>query len=64
MIALDDALTSLAAFDERKSRIVEFRFFGGMNTEEVSEAIGISARSVEREWTIAKAWLYRELKEQ
>ena len=59
LIVLDDALTSLAAFDQRKSRIVELRFFGGLNTEEAAEVMGISQSTVEREWPKAKAWLYK-----
>jgi RNA polymerase sigma factor (TIGR02999 family) len=59
--ALDDALTSLARFDERKSRIVELRFFGGLSEQEIAEALKISLRTVQREWNLAHAWLYREL---
>ncbi len=61
LIALDDALLSLAAIDERKSRIVELRFFGGLSVEETAEALKISARTVMREWSMAKAWLYRTI---
>jgi RNA polymerase sigma-70 factor, ECF subfamily len=61
LIALDDALTDLAAFDLRKSRIVELRFFGGLTNEEVGEVLGISLRTVEREWRKAKAWLRRTI---
>ena len=63
-VALDDALTSLAAFDERKSRIVELRFFGGLSIEETAEVLKISAATVKREWSLAQAWLYRELRKQ
>ena len=59
LIALDDALRSLAAIDERKGRIVELRFFGGLSVEETAEALKISPRSVMREWSLAKAWLYQ-----
>jgi RNA polymerase sigma-70 factor, ECF subfamily len=62
LIALDDALRSLAALDERKSRIVELRYFGGLNNQEIAEVLGISENTVIREWGRAKAWLYRELK--
>jgi RNA polymerase sigma-70 factor (ECF subfamily) len=62
MIALDEALNSLAAIDERKGRVVELRFFGGLNTDEIAEVLKISAPTVQREWRMAKAWLYRELK--
>lgn len=61
LIALDDALKSLAKIDERKSRIVELRFFGGLSNEEVAEVLGIAEITVIREWNKAKAWLYREL---
>ena len=60
-IALDDALNELAALDERKSRILELRFFGGLSVEETAEALKISPRTVMREWSMAQAWLYREL---
>ena len=62
LIALDDALRSLTAIDERKGRIVELRFFGGLSVEETAEALKISPRSVMREWSMAKAWLYKEVK--
>lgn len=61
LIALDDALNALHALDERKSRIVELRFFGGLSVEETAEVLKISRPTVIREWTKAKAWLYREL---
>ena len=61
LIALDDALTTLAHFDERRSRIVELRFFGGLSVEETAEVLGISPRTVAREWRLAQAWLYQEL---
>ena len=61
LIAVDEALTNLAAFDERKSHVVELRFFGGLTIEETAEALQISHATVEREWTTARAWLYREL---
>lgn len=61
LVALDDALKSLAQFDERKSRLVELRFFGGLSNDEVAEVLGISTITVIREWNKAKAWLFREL---
>jgi RNA polymerase sigma factor (TIGR02999 family) len=61
LIALDDALQSLAELDSRKSRIVELRFFGGLSVEETAEVLKISARTVMRDWGLAQAWLYREL---
>jgi len=60
-IALDDALQSLAAIDLRKSRIVELRYFGGLNVDETAEVLQISPRTVIREWNLARAWLHREL---
>jgi RNA polymerase sigma factor (TIGR02999 family) len=64
LVALDDALTTLAEIDERKSRIVELRFFGGLSNEEIAEVLDISTITVIREWNKAKAWLYRELNRQ
>ncbi len=61
LIALDDALTSLAAFDERKSRVAELRFFGGLSVEETAEVLKVSPVTVMREWRLTKAWLHREL---
>lgn len=61
LLALDDALQALAEFDERRSRIVELRFFGGLSVEEAAEVLGVSPRTVAREWRLAQAWLYREL---
>jgi RNA polymerase sigma factor (TIGR02999 family) len=61
LIALDEALTRLALFDERQSKIVELRFFSGMSVEETAEAIGVSTATVKNEWRTAKAWLFQEL---
>ena len=61
LVALDDALDSLAKLDERQSRMVELRFFGGLSIEETSEVLGISAPTVKREWASARAWLYQEI---
>lgn len=61
LIALDDALDALAEFDERKSRIVELRFFGGLSVAETAEVLKSSERTVAREWELAKSWLYRQL---
>jgi RNA polymerase sigma factor (TIGR02999 family) len=61
LVAVDEALNRLAAIDSRKSRIVEMRFFGGMSLEETGHALKISPRTVRREWSLAHAWLYREL---
>ena len=62
LIAVDDALTSLARLDEQQSRIVELRFFGGLGIEEVAESLGVSASTVKRDWNVAKAWLTRHIK--
>jgi RNA polymerase sigma factor (TIGR02999 family) len=61
LVALDEALTSLAAIDERKCRVVELRFFGGMNVEETAAALGVSEITVKRDWSTAKAWLHRAI---
>jgi RNA polymerase sigma-70 factor (ECF subfamily) len=61
LLALDEALTRLADVDERKARIVELRFFGGLSVEETAQFLKISAVTVMREWRMAKAWLHREL---
>ncbi len=61
LLALDEALEKLAAQDPRKSQIVELRYFGGLTAEETAEFLKLSLRTVEREWTMAKAWLYRAL---
>ena len=61
LVALDDALNGLAAFDERKSKVAELRFFGGLSVEETAEVLHVSSVTVMREWRLAKAWLYREL---
>jgi RNA polymerase sigma factor (TIGR02999 family) len=61
LIALNDILTKLAALDERQARIVELRFFGGLTEEEVASALGVSLRTVQKDWRSAKAWLLTEL---
>jgi RNA polymerase sigma factor (TIGR02999 family) len=61
LLSLDEALESLAKLDERKSRIVELRFFGGLSVDETAEVMRLSSITVIREWNKAKAWLYREL---
>ena len=60
LIALDDALTALAAVDPRRSQVVELRFFGGLSVEEVAEVLHVSPQTVMRDWRLAKAWLRRE----
>ena len=61
LLALDEALERLAALNERQSRIVEYRFYGGMTVEETAEALSVSPATVKREWSTARAWLNREL---
>ena len=62
-VALDEALTNLATVDERKSKIVELRFFGGLTVEETAEVLKVSPITVKREWRSAKAWLHLEMSE-
>ncbi|HVF27103.1 MAG TPA: sigma-70 family RNA polymerase sigma factor [Pyrinomonadaceae bacterium] len=61
LVLLDEALNTLARIDEQQSRIVELRFFGGLNIEETAEVVRVSPATVKREWRIAKAWLYGEI---
>ncbi len=61
LVALDNALTALAAVDERKSRVVELKFFGGLNLDESAEVLGVSRDRVHRDWLVAKVWLLREI---
>lgn len=63
LIALEEALDELAQLDQRKSRVVELRYFGGLSLEETAETLNISLMTVRRDWRAAKAWLYRRLKE-
>jgi RNA polymerase sigma factor (TIGR02999 family) len=62
LVALDDALTALAAVDLRKSQVVEMRFFGGLSLEETAEALHVSRDTIKRDWKMAKLWLLRELR--
>jgi RNA polymerase sigma-70 factor, ECF subfamily len=62
IIALDEALHKLARFDGRKSQLVELRFFAGLTAEEAAEVLGTSLRTVNREWSLTRAWLFRELR--
>jgi len=62
VIAVDEALQSLEALDARKARVVELRFFAGLTTEETAEVMKVSTRTVEREWSLAQAWLLHELR--
>ena len=61
LVAIDDALQALAAFDERKSQVVELRFFGGLSAKETAEVLHVSEETVLRDWKLAKSWLRREL---
>ena len=61
VIAIDEALTDLAALDQRKARVVELRFFGGLSVEETADFLDVSQITVMREWKMAKAWLHRAL---
>ena len=61
VLALDQALDTLSSFDVQQCRVVELRFFGGLNIDETAEALGVSTATVEREWAMAKAWLYQRL---
>ena len=61
VVALDEALNRLAEIDEQQSRVVELRFFSGLTVEETAEVMGISPATVKRDWSMAKAWLHREL---
>lgn len=61
LIALDDALKALAAFDEPKARMVELRYFGGLSIEETADVLGVTPTTVKRHWRFAKAWLYGEM---
>ena len=61
LVALDEALTTLARVDERKGRVVELRYFGGLSVEETAQVLGVSAETIRREWVRAKAFLHREL---
>ena len=63
LVEIHEALTALAAFDERKSRVVEMRYFGGLSVEETAEVLEVSVITVARDWKLAKAWLYTHLKD-
>jgi RNA polymerase sigma factor (TIGR02999 family) len=61
VVALDEALTTLAQIDPRKSKMIELRYFGGLSIEETAEVLGVSAGTIKRDWTLAKAWLQGEI---
>jgi RNA polymerase sigma factor (TIGR02999 family) len=62
LVALDDAMQTLANIDQRKAQVVELRYFGGLSVEETAEVLNVSAVTVKRDWRTARAWLYREMK--
>jgi DNA-directed RNA polymerase specialized sigma24 family protein len=61
LLALDEALDALSSIDDRQCRVVELRFFAGLNIDEAADALEMSPATVEREWALAKAWLFRRL---
>ncbi len=61
LVELDDALTQLFEIDERKGKVVEFRYFGGLSNDEIAEILKVSSKTVERDWNFARSWLLREL---
>jgi RNA polymerase sigma-70 factor (ECF subfamily) len=63
LVALDDTLSALAVVDERKSRVVELKFFGGLSTQETAAVSNVSSETVVRDWKMAKVWLLREMSE-
>lgn len=63
LLAIDEALKRLENLDPRQEQIIEMRFFGGLTVKETAEVLGVSTRTIEREWTIARAWLYIQLKD-
>jgi RNA polymerase sigma-70 factor (ECF subfamily) len=62
LVALDEALSALAELDPRQSKVIELRFFGGLTNEEAAEVLSVSVATVRRDWSLARAWLHRELK--
>ena len=64
VVRVDEALTELAAFDSRKAQVVEMRYFGGLKATEIASVLGVSPQSVNRDWSLAKAWLAREMSHQ
>ena len=62
LVALDDALNALAELDPRRSQVVELRFFAGLDVDETAEVLKVSRRTVMRDWTLARTWLFRELR--
>jgi RNA polymerase sigma factor (TIGR02999 family) len=63
LVRLDEALLELSALDARQARVVELRYFGGLTLEEAAEVLGVSAATVKRDWTLARAWLFDRLRQ-
>ena len=63
MLRLDEALKTLATMDARRSQVVELRYFGGLNNEEIAGVLNVSENTVTRDWNMARAWLYQQLSE-
>jgi RNA polymerase sigma factor (TIGR02999 family) len=63
LLAVDDSLNALAKIDPRQARVVELRFFGGLSVEEAADVLGVSPKTIKREWSVAKAWLAADLKQ-
>ena len=63
LLAVDESLERLAKLDPRQARVVETRFFAGLSVEEAAEVLGVSPKTIKRDWSVAKAWLYADLKE-
>ncbi|HEY7544891.1 MAG TPA: sigma-70 family RNA polymerase sigma factor, partial [Blastocatellia bacterium] len=61
LLALGEAMEKLAALDQRQAEVIDMRFFGGLTNDEIAEALGVSVKTVEREWKVAKAWLRSQL---
>jgi RNA polymerase sigma factor (sigma-70 family) len=61
LVRMDDALNQLAAFDARKAQIVEMRYFGGLSANDIATVLGVSVQTVNRDWSLAKSWLAREM---
>ena len=61
IVALDDALRRLEQYDKRKSSVVELRYFGGLTVNEIAELLGVAPITIKRDWSMAKAWLYRQM---
>lgn len=63
LVALDEALKELAEFNERQSQVVELRYFGGLSEEEIADHLDVSVRTIRRDWSVARAWLFRRMRE-